>query len=336
MRNLRHFRLANLAVVAGMAVATAVLTGALLVGDSVRASLRDLAVQRLGPIDYAMFSTQFFGEDLAQRLAETGDFQARFRMAVPGVLVRGGASNESVGAKTAGVQIAALRESEWLSVPPGRAIINGELADAVGVKEADATLLLSVPTADATPREATLARRSREEVVSTPRVQVEQIVRIPHGLSLFNLAGGQRVPRNAWLNLAGLQNAVNQPRRANLLFVQGRDGQSGPDGAPSLDQLLREVHRPDDYGLELVKSEVTPEVVLRSRSTFIAPPLERAADEAAKAVGIMPRKALVYLANHITKLADGKPTRDVVHYAIAAGVDPLDGVALGGEERSEE
>ena len=40
-RNLRHFRAANMAVVAGMAVATAVLTGALMVGDSVR---------RLGPI----------------------------------------------------------------------------------------------------------------------------------------------------------------------------------------------------------------------------------------------------------------------------------------------
>ena len=255
MRNLRHFRLANLAVVAGMAVATAVLTGALLVGDSVRASLRELAVQRLGPIDYAMFSTQFFGEDIGQRLAGTGEFQERFKSAVPGVLVRGGASNESAGARTAGVQIAALRESEWLSVAPGRAVINGELADALAVKAAEASLLLSLPTADPTPREATLARRAREEVVSTPRVQVEQIVREPGVLSLFNLAGGQRVPRNAWLNLASLQNAVNQPRRANLLFVQGKDGRFGAEGAVLLNQLLRGVHRPDDYGLELLSPQ---------------------------------------------------------------------------------
>ena len=47
-RNLRYFRAANLAVVAGMAVATAVLTGALMVGDSVRGSLRDLTERGSG------------------------------------------------------------------------------------------------------------------------------------------------------------------------------------------------------------------------------------------------------------------------------------------------
>ena len=50
LRNLWYFRGVNLAVIAGMAVATAVLTGAdLLVGDSVRGSLADLALQQLVP-----------------------------------------------------------------------------------------------------------------------------------------------------------------------------------------------------------------------------------------------------------------------------------------------
>jgi hypothetical protein len=60
LQNLWHFRLANLAVLLGMAVATAVLTGALMVGDSVRGSLRDLAIQRLGPVDDALIATRFF------------------------------------------------------------------------------------------------------------------------------------------------------------------------------------------------------------------------------------------------------------------------------------
>ena len=41
-RNLIHYWRTNLAVVLGVATAVAVLAGALLVGDSVRASLRDL------------------------------------------------------------------------------------------------------------------------------------------------------------------------------------------------------------------------------------------------------------------------------------------------------
>ena len=48
LRNLRHFRWGNLAVMAGMVVATAVLSGAMMVGDSVRESLAALARQRLG------------------------------------------------------------------------------------------------------------------------------------------------------------------------------------------------------------------------------------------------------------------------------------------------
>ena len=52
----------------GVAVATAVLTGALLVGDSVRGSLRDLTLQRLGRIDSALVTGHFF-RALADELA---------------------------------------------------------------------------------------------------------------------------------------------------------------------------------------------------------------------------------------------------------------------------
>ena len=40
--------------------ATAVLTGALLVGDSVRGSLKHLALDRLGGIDYVLVTPRFF------------------------------------------------------------------------------------------------------------------------------------------------------------------------------------------------------------------------------------------------------------------------------------
>jgi hypothetical protein len=76
-RNLRYFRWANLAVVAGMAVATAVLAGALMVGDSVRGSLRDLAVRRLGRVDYALVATRFVPESLGGRIAQAPDAAGR-------------------------------------------------------------------------------------------------------------------------------------------------------------------------------------------------------------------------------------------------------------------
>ena len=57
-RSVRHFWGLTAAAVAGVAVATAVLVGAMLVGDSVRGSLTDLAVGRLGPVDQALISAQ--------------------------------------------------------------------------------------------------------------------------------------------------------------------------------------------------------------------------------------------------------------------------------------
>src|SRR5688572_24902114 len=93
LRNLRYFRAANLAVIAGMIVATAVLTGALLVGDSVRGSLRELAMQRLGPVDFALVAPRFFDQSLAERIAGVEGFSKQFDVA-PALIVRGGASDE--------------------------------------------------------------------------------------------------------------------------------------------------------------------------------------------------------------------------------------------------
>src|SRR5687768_18403950 len=76
MQSLRfHWRI-HLAVALGVAAATAVLTGALLVGDSVRGSLRHLALGRLGQIDQVLILDRFFREALAAELAAQRDIQS--------------------------------------------------------------------------------------------------------------------------------------------------------------------------------------------------------------------------------------------------------------------
>ena len=53
-RSLRHHWRGHLGVLLGAAVGSAALIGALVVGDSVRGSLRETALQRLGWVDAAM------------------------------------------------------------------------------------------------------------------------------------------------------------------------------------------------------------------------------------------------------------------------------------------
>src|SRR5206468_6901624 len=108
-------------------------------------------------------ATRFFDESLAARVAAK---DARFQ-AAPAIIVRGGASDESGERRTAGVQIAALGGGADFGVPPvarGESAVNGEVANELGVADAGGqTLLLSLPTMQDTPRDATLANRSRQQ-----------------------------------------------------------------------------------------------------------------------------------------------------------------------------
>src|SRR5437867_8529099 len=83
-RSLRFHARAHFGVVLGAAIGSAALIGALLVGDSVRQSLREQALARLGGTYFAMSSgDRFFKEHLHWRFGEpkpTLTFRSRNRI----------------------------------------------------------------------------------------------------------------------------------------------------------------------------------------------------------------------------------------------------------------
>ena len=89
LRGLTYYWRTNAAVVLGVATAVAVLAGALLVGDSVRGSLRDLVLQRLGHTDHVLVSAGFFREELAADLRANQTFNSNFTGVAPLVVVQG-------------------------------------------------------------------------------------------------------------------------------------------------------------------------------------------------------------------------------------------------------
>ncbi|MGH9789726.1 MAG: hypothetical protein ACRD5W_00830, partial [Candidatus Acidiferrales bacterium] len=88
-RNLSHYWRTNLAVLLGVAVTVAVLTGALLVGDSVRASLRDLVLLRLGATTHVITNENFFRAELARDLGASDSFKGFFGSSVPIIVLEG-------------------------------------------------------------------------------------------------------------------------------------------------------------------------------------------------------------------------------------------------------
>ena len=75
-RGLRYHWRTNLAVALAVMAAGAVLTGALLVGDSMRGSLRHLLLDQLGPIDEVLVTDRFFRAELAEEIAASDDVPA--------------------------------------------------------------------------------------------------------------------------------------------------------------------------------------------------------------------------------------------------------------------
>jgi len=73
LNNFRYYFKANLLVALGVAVSTAVLTGSLIIGDSVRYSLEKSAHYRLGNTTHLVSAVdRYFRQELAIDLQEKG------------------------------------------------------------------------------------------------------------------------------------------------------------------------------------------------------------------------------------------------------------------------
>src|SRR5437667_1261036 len=112
-RGLTHYWRTNIAVVIGVATAVAVLSGALLVGNSVRGSLRDLVLQRLGRADLAVLSSAFFREALAADIRRDQAFARMFDDVAPLVMLQGLVTDQASGRRASRVQVYGVDDRFW-------------------------------------------------------------------------------------------------------------------------------------------------------------------------------------------------------------------------------
>lgn len=240
-----HWR-GNLAVCLGVAVGTAVLTGALLVGDSLRGSLRSLMEQRLGWVDRALVTGRFFRADLAAELAAD---KAADGIA-PALMLQGtvSASNDSGLPRRAGrVTILGVDDRFWLDGQdplsyriahrnandprPGgdselwqsgrsEVLLSQDVANELDVRAGD-SVTLHLQKASAVPRETILGRRDGSELLAPVRATVKVVLAPDHFGSRFSLAPSPATPRNAFVPLRLLQQELGQKGLANALLVRG-------------------------------------------------------------------------------------------------------------------
>lgn len=312
-RSLRYFRRTNLAIVAGAAIATAVLCGALLTGHSVRTSLRELAVGRLGATDQALIARNYFPADLADAFEE--GFRAAPLIALEGAAIHQKSAKRAGKVAIFGVDDRFYRFHGAAAQAPRRrgAWLSPALAREFGAAAGD-SVLLKMEEPASIPREFLQGRR--EEAAKTVRFVVEAPV-TPPAQPEFSLAPSQGELRAVYVSLDFLARELKQEGRANTILLAG-----GAAGAGA--RRLQERFRLEDLGLGF-REVGNGEFALEHRSTLIDDRTAERALRVGKALGLLQRPFSTYLANSI------RLGRRSVPYSLVAGADERTLAELNGD-----
>ncbi len=324
-RSLIHYWRTNLAVVLGVATAVAVLAGALLVGDSVRASLRDLVVQRLGQTDLVITSSGFFRDQLAGDIQSDSRFAgAGFVAACPLIAIAGTVTHEPGKRVGSGIKVYGVDERFWnfhhldQQSPRDRDVFVSEaLARELGAAAGD-SLVLRVEKPSAIPVESLHSRK--EDLGSTLRLTVRQTL-ASDALGEFSLQPQQGAIRAIFVPLRLLQRELDQAGKTNLVLI-AEDSRSKTETSNRaartelLERILKDKAGLEDYGIKLRVLNEQQALSVESFAGLVPEALAEKVATAAHAAETGAWPFLSYLVNSIRR-ADGRE----VPYSLVTGVD---------------
>ncbi len=286
-RSLGFYWRTNLGVLLAAMVSTAVLAGALVVGDSVRHSLGMMVIARLGTTQLAAASqSRFFRAELAYELS------AELDTAVAPVLQLRGLIANSDGTRRANrIEVLGVDENFYRigaeANPFGGAwsegiVLNEPLAERLGIGAGD-EVVLRIGKPGLMPRDVPLTPDSD---LSMAFRLVVRAVAGESGFGRFSLQANQIAPLNAFVPLQWLQESLGRGTQANMLLVAG----SPKDDitVEKADDAVRKCWRLADAGLELRELKHRGTLEIRSGRIFIDEPLGEAALGAVDgAVGVL-------------------------------------------------
>lgn len=292
-RSLRHYWRTALLVVLGLMVASGVITGSLVIGDSMRGSLRDSALGRLGNIDHALVAPRLFRSSLASSLSQ--------RLS-PGVVASalqttGAAGNAESEATTPGVTVWGVGDDFWRfysgaapALADGQVAVNAALARDLGVS-VGGLLLLTVNRPAQVSTDSIFGHRAISEVADTLRVTVQAVLP-DNGCGDLRLDAQSARPRNAFVSREWLAGHLGQAGKANVLLA----ATPAADDA-ALAAALAQAGTLADYGLTVRAKPVR--LYVYSDALTLSEAQVQAVREAAEVVGGGAKESLIYLATRL-------------------------------------
>ena len=224
LRSLFHYWAINLMVLLGVALTSAIISGALVVGDSVRESLRRNAEARLSGVGTVLVGGErFFSDELASRVS---DYDA------PVLQVEGTVGTRGRGKRANKVQILGVDHRFWTLSRSGKTpekltgedwfAVNDILADRIEKKEG-ATLICKVEIPGELSKDAPLSGESEQTQPFTGEISA---ILGADDMGRYSLRAEQ-VPRpTVFMPLKRLQSILEKPGKSNLILSPTTDGES--------------------------------------------------------------------------------------------------------------
>ncbi|WP_395746864.1 FtsX-like permease family protein [Prosthecobacter sp.] len=284
----RHYWRGHLGLLFGTFLAATILTGSMLVGDSVRASLRRVAALRLGKVEGGVLGgDRWFTEALARKTH-----------AAPLIIATGAASAANGKVRVNGAQVLGVEAGFWklststknIAFDKSAVAINEPLARKLGVKAGD-TILVRLERPSAISRDAPLSGSTNQDVSLRRTVAA---VLSAEDFGAFQLTASQVPPDSVFVNLADLQTQIEMDGRVNALLH------------PQFNVLrshLEEHRTLEDFALRLKRIEgAKKEWEISTSRVFLDRGVAEKLDEFKGSYGV-----LTYLVNGITSKQGATP-----------------------------
>ncbi|MBV5315855.1 MAG: ABC transporter permease [Prolixibacteraceae bacterium] len=269
LKSVWFYRRLNLTIILGIALSTAILVGALIIGDSVKYSLQQITVQRLGKTSQVITAGErLFRTQLANELAEKTGIETAALLRANGFGVIDGGDLRINQLAVWGVDATIgnfANYPEVFQLQNNEVAINENLASLSGLKVGD-EFLLRLNKLNTFPANTPFV--SEKESTVSFRVSVARILN-PDELGNFNLKNIQSAPRNVFLNLKWLNEQMGLQQKANvLLFGEGISGEE-------LIQNLQKGWKLDDVNLKIRENLELNYTELISDRVFVEPMVEQ-------------------------------------------------------------
>ncbi|HET6556938.1 MAG TPA: hypothetical protein VFG54_06455, partial [Prolixibacteraceae bacterium] len=268
-KSLWFYRKLNFTIVLGIALSTAILVGALIIGDSVKYSLQQITVQRLGNTSHVVTAGErLFRQQLGNELSEKTGVQATALLRANGFAVIEGGElriNQMAvwGVDSAFGQFA--NDAESFLLEGNNVAINENLARLAGLNTGD-EFLLRVNKLNTFPANTPFV--AEKEATISFRVNVAKILESEQ-LGNFNLQNIQSAPRNVFLNLAWMNQQMELEQKANVILVS--EGVSDAEVITHIQQSWTL----EDVNLEVRENEALNYTEVISDRVFVEPAVEQ-------------------------------------------------------------